>query len=335
MLTDRDVLDGLSAGVLVASCDEVTRHANPAACRMLRLSFDACIDQPIALLLGLTASLRDHGLDEADAECRLELELPCGPAGATLQNVGGRGFVCLFRTHGEGRTADRRLARAERESALSAIVAAFAHEVRNPLAALHAAAETLRAEVPRPHGEVQIAIIERQVRRLAALADAPIALARPSSVQRVRCTVDQLVADAAAVVSAEAERCAVAIAVTIDPGLPRVVVGERELVDALSELLENGVHASPAGAQVAVTARAIAGDPVRVAIEIADRGGGMTPREVGDALRAFATTKAGAAGSGLALAHRSIVDCGGRLALEASPGRGLVARVELPTEEPR
>jgi|GEM_PF-3719055 len=335
MLTDREVLDSLSAGVLVAGHDEITGHANPSACRMLRLGAADCIDQPVSLLLGMTASLRDHGLSEHGAECRLELQLPSGPAGATLHNVDGRGFVCLFRSHEAGRGADPHLARLERESAIGAIVAAFAHEVRNPLAAISAAAEMLRADSPPHHGEAQLAIIERQVRRLTAFAHTPIALGRPSSAQRVLCAVDQLVADAVAVVSAEAQRREVAVTVAIVPGLPRVIVGERELVDALAALLENGVHASPAHFAVAVSAASMSGPTPRVAIEIADRGQGMTPSQISDALRAYTTTKVGAAGSGLALAHRHIVDSGGRLALEAAPGRGLVARVELLAEEPR
>jgi signal transduction histidine kinase len=338
VLTDREVLDSLSAGVLMASSDEVTRHANPAACRMLHVALDACLGQPVTLLLGMTASLADHGLTTPGAECRLELNLPAGPAGATLANVGGRGFVCLFRPTDEGRGADPHLARHERESAMAAIVAAFAHEIRNPLAAINAAAEMLRAEMPPPHGDAHIAIIERQVRRLAALARTPVLLGQPSSTQRVLCTVDQLVADAMAIVSGEAQRCRVVFDIAIEPGLPRVAVGERELVDALVALLENAVHASPAGDPVVVGARAIAdgyGPRRRVAIEIVDRGAGMAPSEIALALRAFTTTKAGATGSGLALAHRAILDSGGRLALEAPPGQGLIARVELAAEEPR
>ncbi|HWO19620.1 MAG TPA: ATP-binding protein [Kofleriaceae bacterium] len=337
-LTHREVLDGLSAGVVVARHDEITTHVNPAACRMLRAAASACLGQPVQLLLGISASLRDHGLDELDSECRLELNLPVGPAGATLQNLGGRGFVCVFRPFDEGRLADPRLLRMEREAAIDAIVAAFAHEVRNPLAALTAASEMLHAELPPGASEGSLAIIQRQVRRLTALARAPIALARSSAVQRVLCTVEHLVADAIAAVSAEARRCGVRIEVSLEPGLPRVSVGERELVDALAEVLENAVHASPSGAAVAVGARLLPAAPdvpPRAAIEITDRGVGLSPAELVESLRPFTTSKVNAAGTGLALAHRHIVGSGGRLAIETAPGGGLVVRIELSTEELR
>lgn len=338
MLTDRDVLDGLSAGVVIAGQDEIATHANPAACRMLRAAFTACVGQPVPLLLGMSASLRDHGLDVEGSECRLELNLPVGLAGATVQNVDGRGFVCLFRSYDEGRGADPQLLRAERLSAIEAIVAAFAHEIRNPLAALTTASEMLRVEVPPAVAEGNLAIIERQVRRLTALARAPIALGRASTVQRVLCTAEQLVADAIAMISPEARRCGIAVAVALEPELPRVSAGEREVVDALAEVLENAVHASPSGATVFVVARRIPPSPdvpPRVAIEVTDRGSGLRPAELVDSLRAFTTSKANAAGTGLALAHRNILDSGGRLAIEPAPGGGLAVRIELCAGEAR
>lgn len=337
-LTDREVIDGLSAGVVIAGRDEITLHANPAACRMLRAAASACVGQPVPLLLGFPSSLRDHGLDASDIECRFELNLPDGLAGATLQNIAGRGFVCVFRSYDEGRRADSGRMRVERESAIDALVAAFAHEIRNPLAALTAASEMLQSEIPPGIGEGNLAIILRQVRRLTALARAPVALGRRSSVQRVLCTVEQLVVDAIAAVSAEARRCCVAVDVALEPGLPRVSVGERELVDAIAEVLENAVHASLAEGRVSVAARRKAvepGVPPRVAIEIVDRGAGLSSAELVESLRPFTTSKANAAGTGLALAHRHIIDSGGRLAIETAAGGGLTVHIELTAEEPR
>lgn len=337
-LTDREILDGLSAGVVIAGRDEITLHANPAACRMLRAAQSSCVGQPVPLLLGISASLRDHGLDARGSERRFELNLPDGLAGATLQNIAGLGFVCLFRSYAEGRRADCHLLRVERESAIDALVAAFAHEIRNPLAALTAASEMLQSEIPPGVGEGNLAIILRQVRRLTALARAPVALGRASSVQRVLCAVEQIVADGIAAVSAEARRCRVGVEVALEPGLPRVSVGERELIDAVAEVLENAVHASPPGGQIAVRARrrAAAPDaPPRVVIEIADGGAGLSPEALSAALRPFTTSKPNAAGTGLALAHRHIVDSGGRLAIDPAAGGGLTVHIELSAEEPR
>ena len=330
MLTDREVIDALAAGVVIADADEVTTHVNPAACRMLERELAACVGQPVPLLLGLSASLRDHGLDGTAAERRFGLTLPGGRAGATLHGVAGRGFVCLFRWAEAGRGADPYLQESERASALSATVAAFAHAVRNPLASLAAAVEILRGELAPGVGEIQLAIIERQLRRLAAMARAPVALGLPSAVQRVRCEVGRLIERSIAALATELARAQVEVAITVAAGLPRVEVGEHEIVDALVELIENAIHASAPRGRVEVRAQAANDGWVHVAI--VDDGPGMSPGEVAEALRAFSTTKLGATGSGLTLAHRRILDCGGRLALEAGPGRGLVARIELPVE---
>lgn len=333
MLTDREALDGLSTGVLIAGVDEITTHLNPAGCRMLGVERAASIGQPVPLLLGLSASLRDHGLDEPDTERRFVLTLPTGAAGATLCAVGGRGFVCLFRSAAAGRGADGVLLEDERESALDAIVAGFAHEIRNPLAALSAAVDLLRGELGPGQSEVNLSIIDRQVRRLVALSRAPIDLGRMARVQRVRCDVARLIYTAVAMVAPEAARRHVDVAVRTQP-VPQVLAGERELTDALVELLENAVHASPTGAAVSVSTR-FASESGRVVIEIVDRGSGMTPAQISEALRAYSTTKVGAVGVGLALAHRLIRDCGGLLALEPAVECGLQVRVELTAEEAR
>jgi C4-dicarboxylate-specific signal transduction histidine kinase len=72
-----------------------------------------------------------------------------------------------------------------------------------------------------------------------------------------------------------------------------------------------------------------------VAIQIADRGAGLTPADVVESLRAFTTSKTNAAGTGLALAHRHILDSGGRLAIETPTHGGLLVRVEISAEQPR
>ena len=60
-----------------------------------------------------------------------------------------------------------------------------------------------------------------------------------------------------------------------------------------------------------------------------------SPAELVESLRPFTTSKTNAVGTGLALAHRHIVDSGGRLAIEAAAGGGLAVHIELSAEEPR
>lgn len=336
--TDRDVLEVISAGVLIADMHEIVRYANPAAAAQLNRRPADCCGQPLPLLLGMSLPLADHQISREQPEMRLEIDQDGATLGATITLLEHRGYACVFRRVEEGRGADRQLLRVEREAAMISIINSFAHEVRNPLASIQATVDYLRGELDHadPRHE-HLHRIERQIRRLAGLAEGPLALGRVSSSQRVACEVRALVEAAVAAVATQSTAQAIQIAVAMRDDLPRVVVDERDLVEALTELLDNAITASALGSTVAVSHRVIArdrGHAPRVVIEIEDAGLGMARGDVVQALRPYYTTKRGAAGVGLSLAQRFIQASGGRLAITTRAGVGTILQVDLPGEEP-
>jgi nitrogen-specific signal transduction histidine kinase len=335
MLSHRDILEGLSAGVLAAAFDEVAVYANTAACELLGLPREHCLGQPVPQLFGMTLSLSEHEFDSYRAECRLDVELPTGPAGVTIRRlVGGVGFVCMFRTKSDGRRADAELARHEREASIGVLLSSFAHEARNPLAIIQASIETMRGELAGSDVvQRHLAVIERHLGRLSDLVRSPLLIAHLTSSTRSSCQVDQLVARAAAAVADEAGRNRVSIAVSVADTLPRVVVDERAVADAIAELLANAVQAAVYGGHVSLSGRVAyvaTGDPRerrRVVLEIEDRRPAPLSSE--------SPSRPGTLGIGLPRARQHIEQSGGRLAIESGPHIGTVVRVELPTEEPR
>lgn len=334
MLSDRDILEGLSAGVLAAAYDEIAVYANEAACELLGLPREHCLGQPVPQLFGMTLSLSDHQFDSYRTECRLDVELPTGPAGVTIRRLPNAGFVCVFRTKSDGRSADAELARHEREASIGVLLSSFAHEARNPLAIIQASIETMRSELGTSDvAQRHLAVIERHLARLSDMVKSPLLIAHLSTATRMSCQVDQLVARAVAAVSDEAGRNRVAIAVAVAETLPRVVVDERGVADAIAELLANAVQASIYGGHVTLSGRVAyvaTGDPRerrRVVLEIEDRHPAPLSSE--------SSSRPGTLGIGLPRARQHIEQSGGRLAIESGPHVGTVVRVELPTEEPR
>ena len=102
----------------------------------------------------------------------------------------------------------------------------------------------------------------------------------------------------------------------------------RALGQALRGLVDNALDASPPNARVELNVDA---DAVTVHVEVHDHGPGMTPDIAARALEPFFTTKTTQGmGLGLFLAKTVVEQLGGQLELDSSPGRGTVARVELP-----
>jgi signal transduction histidine kinase len=98
---------------------------------------------------------------------------------------------------------------------------------------------------------------------------------------------------------------------------------EQALVNLLRNAHESG---SPAG-EIRLRVRALAGT---VAIEVEDRGGGMTEAVLENALLPFYSTKRGGTGLGLALVREIAEAHGGRVALANRPGGGVSVTITLP-----
>ncbi len=106
------------------------------------------------------------------------------------------------------------------------------------------------------------------------------------------------------------------------------VQADREQVRrALVNLVRNAVEASPEGSLVEISVRPRGRGR---AVEVSDRGPGLSEEARGNLFRPFFTTKERGSGLGLALAKKVADVHGGTLELSAREGGGTVARLTLP-----
>jgi signal transduction histidine kinase len=215
------------------------------------------------------------------------------------------------------------------------MLGAIGHDLRTPLASLRIRAESVEPEEERLR---MIATIEE----MTAMLDDTLALARSG-----RAVEPPRIVDLTALADAVVEEFRVlGHDVEMEPG-GRVTgrIQPNLLRRAIRNLIENGVKYGGA-TRVAVrsigpaavdsaTPAAAAGDE-RVAIEVADRGPGIDPAELGKVQEAFyrvepsRSRETGGSGLGLTLARAAAQAHGGTLELENRAAGGLLARLILP-----
>jgi two-component system sensor histidine kinase BaeS len=197
------------------------------------------------------------------------------------------------------------------------------HELRSPVAALVAIAET----VAERGGELDA----RTLRRLLQLAVAAgrdveriVLDAAPASLRPELVDPGRLVADAVTT----ARLGGAAIRAEVEPGLPTLQADPVRLRQALGNLIGNALAHSPAGREIVVSARS-AGDGVELAV--ADEGAGIAPAEQ-QAIFEPRVRYADRPGEGIGLAvARAVAEAhGGRIAVESSVGAGATFRLVLP-----
>ena len=215
----------------------------------------------------------------------------------------------------EGRVAERLATRARMESEL-------AHDIGKPLGALETAARELAEDVPPSDARGPEL---RKIARLAAHARSLTSAALGRG-ERARTKLEDLVQVASLEVGALHGEGRVLVKALPDVGeLPH---DYGQLVRVLSNLLDNAVRASKPDDPVEVSARHESG---WLAIEVEDRGAGMSSEELRRAFVPFASFRKGGTGLGLAISRQIVVSLGGRLTLTPrSGGRGMIAVARVP-----
>jgi signal transduction histidine kinase len=205
---------------------------------------------------------------------------------------------------------------ANRMRATEQVGAKVAHELKNPLAAIKALLQILRDRVDE-RGLKRLEVALAEVDRMDGIVRDYLEFARPLAELELAAVDLRAIADDVA--SVLADRAAVAGVELAVRGEPSTIRGDaRRLREAIFNLTDNAIAATPAGGSVAIEISARA-------FRVVDTGTGMP-----DNLAPFATTREGGTGLGIAIARGAVTQHGGELAFTSRPGGGTIATVTLP-----
>ena len=188
----------------------------------------------------------------------------------------------------------------------------------------------------RPAGDrslLRLGVVLDEIDRMESLVRDYLAFTRPAhELRQAAFDAHELLEDVALLLSARA--AGTDVRVVVSPGGAVLVADRARIREALFNLVDNAVRASPRGGVVEL-AHTITSSPDAAGhrLQVSDRGPGMAPHiaaalAAGDA--AYLTTGTDGSGLGLTIARAAVAQHGGQLVFQARPGGGTVACIELP-----
>jgi two-component system, NtrC family, nitrogen regulation sensor histidine kinase NtrY len=234
----------------------------------------------------------------------------------------------------------RRLAASSRAAAWREVARRVAHEVKNPLAPIRAAVETLRRLRARDDPEFDryfdeaTRIVLDEVHRIANIVTEFTRFARLPPPRPVEVDVADLARQVVRL--HEATEGGARIALRVDGGLSPVLADRDQIVQVLTNLVQNALDAvQPKGREGTVTVAVGAEGAEHVLVTVVDNGPGIAPQIAARLFEPYATTKDHGTGLGLAIAQRIAMEHGGELSYIATPASpGATFRLVLPVEGP-
>ena len=337
-------LDALPVAILGVDAGERIRMVNAAGADFLAPAGRGLVGRRIADVFGPDSPIVDlarraltheHRLSEAD----VVIEGPgfsAGRADIWAEAMEEHRFAVVA-------LIARARARAGAEARpVSAVAKTLAHEVRNPLAGIRAAAQLIpkstKAEI-----EPLADLIIDEVDRIRRLTDRIGALEGLTPPKLASVNVHQALERVRKIIASTFPE--LILKERYDPSLPHVRADLDQLIQAFLNIAKNAGEAAknkPDGAIMFATAfrpglrirSALGGAPrAQLEVMIEDNGPGISPATQARLFEPFVTTKMGGMGLGLAVSAEIVARHGGRIECESVPGR-TVFRLLLPIDRP-
>ena len=267
--------------------------------------------------------------------------------------TGSSGVALILHDATETRQKTFEAIESERVQALTLLAASVAHEIGNPLNALHIHLQLMERELkkfksgewritstgkiaspvighPSQKLEQYLEVAKGEVNRLDYIITQFLQAIRPVAPQLKPASLNDVVEKTLDLLQPELGNRSLNVRTKLARRLPAAPLDATQLQQVLVNLIKNAMQAMTRGGTLTLqTGEGADG----VWVSVADTGGGIPQEQINRIFEPFFTTKKRGSGLGLMIVQRIVRAHGGRIELESQAGRGTTFRVWLPRHE--
>ena len=222
------------------------------------------------------------------------------------------------------------LVQAEKMAAIGRMAASLAHEINNPLQAIH---NTLHLsalpQLPEEKRQGYLSMAQEEVGQLIEIVQRMLDFYRPSRGGIVPANINRVLRNALAIADKQIQHSRIHVHTRLAQDLPEIPMVPDQLMQVFLNILINAVDASPEGGDLHL-GTLLTEDGEWILVAFRDSGPGLTPEQISHAFEPFYTTKPEGTGLGLAISYGIVEQHGGTIEVSSQAGHGATFIVRLP-----
>lgn len=341
-------------GVVVTDEEGRVIYVNEAVAGLLGFTAEQAEGQPVTRLLPRMDWEQLKRVDQAGGSgvVRQEFEvsyptprfLRLYAAPLDGEAAGSSGVALILHDATEARNKTAETIESERLHALTLLAASVAHEIGNPLNALHIHLQLMEREVRKlqraaraedstaaeAHAdklEGYLNVAKGEISRLDYIVTEFLQAMRPTPPRLQPTALNEVIRETLEVLRPELENRKLRVAEKLGRSLPVPLLDAGQFKQVLVNLIKNAMQAMVKGGTLTLESGA---NSKAVWVSVADTGVGIPSEQLKHIFEPYYTTKQKGTGLGLMIVQRIMRDHGGRIELESRVGQGTVFKLWLP-----
>jgi two-component system, sporulation sensor kinase E len=264
------------------------------------------------------------------------------------EKSGSAGVALILRDATEARAQTFQAIENERIHALTMLAASVAHEIGNPLNALHIHLQLMERELKKLRDggepakadgteavnrlEEYVHVAKGEIHRLDTIITQFLDGLRARAPKVALASLNTIIRETVELLGPEIENRGQRIIEKLAVDLPDIPCDATQIQQVLVNLVRNAMQAMTRGGEITIASGA---GTEAAWVSISDTGSGIPEEKLNRIFQPFFTTKKKGSGLGLMIVQRIIRDHAGKIDVESKPGKGTTFRVWLPLHERR